>query len=138
MGAIKECKAALRIFGDDLIPEELSRLFGHPPEKAWIKGYQYQTSSGKLVVKKTGAWILGAKPSEHGDLDGQISYLLDCTNVTIDVWASLAQKFEIDVFCGWFMGDANEGVSVSPKTLLKLGERNIGLEIDVYAPSADE
>jgi hypothetical protein len=62
MATINRCKAALRIFGDELVPEELSRLFNHFYTKAWIKGYKYSTSSGAVVAKKTGAWILEAEP----------------------------------------------------------------------------
>lgn len=138
MATISRCQAALRIFGDELVPEELSRLFDHYYTKGWIKGYKYSTSSGAVVVKKTGAWILEAEPSETGDFDGQISQLLSHTNVSLDVWASFARKFEMDIFCGWFMHESNEGIVVSPQTLLMLGERNIALSLDIYAPLDDE
>jgi hypothetical protein len=38
-------------------------------------------------------------------------------NVSLDVWASFARKFEMDIFCGAFMQESNEGIVVSPKTL---------------------
>jgi hypothetical protein len=50
-------------------------------------------------------------------------------NVSLDVWASFARKFEMDIFCGAFMQESNEGIVVSPKTLLMLGERNIALSV---------
>jgi len=138
MAMIRRCKAALRIFGDELVPEEISRLFDHYYTKGWIKGYKYSTSSGAVVVKKTGAWILEADPSEIGDFDGQISQLLSHANVSLEVWASFDKKFEMDIFCGWFMHESNEGIVISPQTLLTLGERNIALSVDIYAPSDDE
>jgi hypothetical protein len=82
MAIINKCQVALRIFGDDLVPEELSHVFDHFYTTGWIKGYKYSTSSGAVVEKKTGAWILEAEPSESGDFDGQISQLLSHTNVT--------------------------------------------------------
>ena len=36
MGFINRCEASLRLFGDDLIPEEVCRLFGHFPSQAWM------------------------------------------------------------------------------------------------------
>lgn len=36
------------------------------------------------------------------------------------------------------MGGSNEGIEVSPQTLLILGERNIALSLDIYAPLRDE
>jgi hypothetical protein len=138
MGLINRCKAALRFFGEDLIPEEMSRLLGHFPSKAWMKGYQYTTSSGGTVLRKTGAWILDADPSETGDFDGQVSQLLAQVPIGTDVWLSLANQFEIDLYCGWFMQGTNEGVVISPKSLLLLGERNIALSVEIYASLDDE
>jgi hypothetical protein len=138
MPTINRCQAALRIFGDDLVPEELSRVFDHFYTKGWTKGYEYSTSSGAVVVKKTGAWILEAEPSETGDFDSQISELLGHANASMDVWTSFASKFQIDIFCGWFMHESNEGIAVSPQTLLMLGERKIAFSVDIYAPLSEE
>lgn len=123
MGLINRCTASLRLFGDDLIPEEVCRLVGHFPSKAWMKGYQYTTSSGGTVVRKTGAWILDADPSETGDFDGQISQLLAQIPIGTDIWLSLGNRFEIDIYCGWFMHGSIEGVAISSQSLQMLGER---------------
>ena len=138
MTALDRCQAALRISGDDLVPEELSRLFDHFYTEGWVKGYEYLTSSGAVVVRKTGAWILEAEPTGSADFDGQISRLLGCIDVSLDDWALLAKRFEIDIFCGWFMRETNEGIAVSPQTMRMLSERNITLSVDLYAPSGDE
>ncbi len=138
MATLDQCKAALRIFGDELIPEELSRLFDHFYTQGWVKGYEYSTSSGKVVVKKSGAWILDAEPTDSADFDGQISQLLGYIDVSLDDWALLAKRFEMDIFCGWFMRESNEGISVSSQTMRLLSERNIALSIDIYASPDDE
>jgi hypothetical protein len=44
----------------------------------------------------------------------------------------------MDIFCGWLMHESNEGIVISPQTLLMLGERNIALSVDIYAPLDDE
>lgn len=138
MATISRCKAALRLFGDDLVPEEVSRLLDHYYTNGWIKGYEYPTSSGRVVVKNTGAWILDATVSESGDFDGQIAQILADINASLDVWALLARRFEMDIFCGWFMNHSNEGLMVSAQTMQMLGERNINLSVDIYAPTDDE
>lgn len=138
MTTLNRCQAALRIFGDDLVPDELSRLFDHPYTKGWVKGHEFTTSSGSVVVKKTGAWILEGEVTEGGDFDGQISRLLACVDLSLEQWVSLAARFESDIFCGWFMRETNEGISVSPRTMLMLAERNISLSVDIYAPLDDE
>lgn len=133
MTALNRCQAALRLFGDDLVPEELSRLLGHCPTKGWVKGAEHMSSSGTVIVRKTGAWILEAEATDSADIDGQVSRLLACVDVSLDVWASLTAGFEIDLLCGWFMHESNEGIAISPKTMRMLGERNIGVSVDIYA-----
>jgi hypothetical protein len=137
MTTLNRCQAALRIFGDELVPEELSRLFNHPYTKGWVKGHEFTSSSGSVVVKKTGTWILEGVVTESGDFDGQISRLLACVDLSLQQWISLASRFESDIFCGWFMRDTNEGISVSPGTMRMLAERNITLSVDIYAPLDD-
>lgn len=96
------------------------------------------TSSGAVVVKNIRAWILEAEASESADFDGQVSRLLGCIDLSLDTWASLAARFQIDLFCGWFMHESNEGVTISPNTTRMLGERHIALSVDIYAPLEDE
>jgi len=51
---------------------------------------------------------------------------------------ALGNRFEIDIYCGWFMHESNEGVAISPQSLLMLGERNIALSVEIYASRDDE
>ena len=92
------------------------------------------SSAGKNVTKKTGAWLLECD-TDTGDFDSQISQLFMRANISIDKWMVLSRQFEIDVYCGWFMNESNEGVEVSPHSLRGLSERNIQLSIEMYAPS---
>ena len=50
----------------------------------------------------------------------------------LDVWKSLAAEYEIDLFCGLFMNESNEGMEISPKALKALGDRGIVLSLDLY------
>ena len=72
-----------------------------------------------------------------GDLDAQVQELLARVHQDIVVWRELASRFDFDLFCGWFMAGGNEGVELSPATLLALGERGIRLGVDLYAPDGD-
>lgn len=103
-----------------------------------MKGYQYTTASGATVLRKTGAWILDADPSETGDFDSQISQLFAQIPIETDAWLALGNRFEIDIYCGWFMHESNEGVAISPQSLLMLCERNIALSVEIYASRDDE
>jgi hypothetical protein len=127
--------ATLRIIGDELVPEEVSSLLRALPTRAERKGEAVPTKTGERIAR-TGAWRLEATATEPEDLDAQVSELLSLLTSDLEVWRTLARRYRLDLFCGWFMNESNEGVSVSPSTLLALGQRGIELGLDIYAPSA--
>lgn len=67
-----------------------------------------------------------------GDLDGQVAELLALMTSDLAVWRQLTMDFSADVFCGLFLGESNQGLALGPATLLALGERSLGLDLDVY------
>lgn len=82
-----------------------------------------------------GLWCLHATDCAPGNVDGQVAEILGQLTADLSVWESLSERFGIDLFCGWFMRESNEGLNISPKTLVALAERKIELAIDIYAPS---
>jgi hypothetical protein len=128
--------ASLRITGDAVVPEEVSLLLGCEPSYAHRKGEALQRNSG-VRIADFGRWSLKAEDAAPEDLDGQVSELLGQMTKDLGVWRSLASRFKVDLFCGWFMDQSNEGVSISSATLQALAERRIQLEVDIYGPGED-
>ena len=137
MAELARAVATLRIFGDALDPAEVTRVLGVEPSTAERKGEAIAGRSGHVRVAKTGRWDLRLDECVPGDPDAQVQGLLARIRADIVVWRALASRFDIDLFCGWFMAGGNEGVELSPATLLALGERGIRLGIDLYAPDDD-
>ena len=137
MAALAHSRATLRLFGDDLVPEEITALLGAEPTRSTFRG-QVNELTRVPKVWRTGSWRLEAPDAEPANPDGQIAEILDELTPDLEVWRSLAARFKIDLFCGWFMAKGNEGVSLSTDTLRALGERGIRLEIDLYGGSGDE
>ena len=136
MAHLARSAATLRIAGDDLVPEEISALLGAEPTHAQCRGQKLPSRSGERIAK-FGHWRLEAKDREPEDLNGQVKALLDQLTPDLEVWRTLSKRFEIDLFCGLFMNESNEGVGVSPSSLSLLGERGIELSLDIYAPTTD-
>jgi len=42
------------------------------------------------------------------------------------------RTYKIDLFCGLFMGGSNEGISISPESMVALGLRHMELGLDIY------
>lgn len=70
MPALDYTEASLRFFGDDLIPNEISILFGQQPTQSEIKGdVRVGKATGQKWPAKFGGWRLIAPTQPDGDLD---------------------------------------------------------------------
>lgn len=136
MAHVGTTSASLRIFGDDLDPEEISLALGAEPTRCARKG-EMEAGSPRKTPARTGFWQLTAADREPGNLDAQIKELLSMVSGDLGVWQNLAQQFGADIFCGFFMNQINEGGSLERETLEAMAHRRIALEFDIYAPSPD-
>ncbi|ALN64524.1 hypothetical protein GLA29479_3673 [Lysobacter antibioticus] len=138
MGALDHSFATLRLFGDDLVPEQISALLGAEATAAERKG---ETLVGRVTggvrIAKTGSWRLRATEREPEDLEAQVFEILDQLSADPSVWRSLA-RYEPDLFCGIFMRSSNDGLCLSPKALLALCQRGIELSLDIYDPCEED
>jgi hypothetical protein len=133
MANLSKTAASLRVIGDDLDPEEVTRLLGKKPDRARRRGEATQFEARESVAR-TGSWSVKTNSREPGDLDQQIGELLAGTTEDLATWRRVADSYRVDAFCGFFMKEGNEGITISPETLQKLGERGIALDLDIYAP----
>ncbi|MDR6674378.1 DUF4279 domain-containing protein [Xanthomonas sp. 1678] len=132
MGEIDHSVATLRFFGDDLVPDELTALLGASPTVSHRKGQELiGSNTGMVRVAKTGSWRLSAARREPEDLEAQTWEILGQLTQDLRAWDSLA-RYQPDLFCGLFMGSSNDGLPLSAKALLALGQRGVALGLDIY------
>jgi Domain of unknown function (DUF4279) len=133
---VSTTSASLRIFGSDLDPDEMTRLLGKEPHRVQRRGQPMKLpdgSEGRII--DFSSWTINAERTSPGDLDNQIAAILDGMTDDRSVWAAISGAYRMDIFCGLFMRDDPEEISISPKTLLSLGERGIKLSLDIYGPT---
>lgn len=94
--------------------------------------------SGRERVAKRGNWRLNAARAEPEDLNGQIRWSLSQVESDIEVWKSLVEEFDVDIFCGLFMQGTNDGMTLASDVMVLLGERGIHLAHDIYSSSEDD
>lgn len=133
MGAFGYSQAILRVFGDTLVPEEVSKLLGCEPTTSERKGAEIVgPKTGRVRIARTGLWSLQATRTEPEDLSEQIDELLRKLTDDMQAWTKIRETCRIDLFVGLFMDSGSNGLSVLSKDLLALGGRGIELSIDVY------
>ncbi len=86
----------------------------------------------------TGGWRLRAENCCPEDVNGQVAQILSGMTADTDIWRELTSKYRVDMFCGLFMRVSNEGLALSPDTMLELGRRGIKIDFDIYAPFTEK
>jgi hypothetical protein len=130
---------ALRIYGDHLVPDEISTLLGAQPTKARTKSEKIIGAKGNPVrVAKTGSWHLDAEARIPEDMDGQIQEILAKLPSDLSVWQGLTRRFAVDLFCGVFMATGGDGLTLSAASLAALGSRGIEMGVCIYERSDEE
>ena len=134
-GHVARLSVALRVMGDEVDPSEITRLFGLPPKFAARRGEQVQRGS-RTVTQRSGIWTYGLAedPSPEWELDDAIVALLARFPDDVTLWTDLGSRFQVNLFCGLFMGTENQGTVLSHQTLGMLAARSITLDLDIYGP----
>ncbi len=134
MAHVQKSVLTLRISGDDLIPDEITKFLGARPTAAETKGEKVVGgNTGHVRIAKMGMWRLHAKDREPEDMDSQVQEILSQVTGELTIWRSIGEKYQIDLFCGIFLGGSNEGMTISAASLAALGERGIEMGLDIYS-----
>jgi hypothetical protein len=133
MGSVRKSVATLRIWGDDLVPDQVSSQLGCPPTASHQKGDTIVSGrTGEQSITRTGRWSLRSTDHEPESLDAQIVEILSKVTDDMDVWGNLVSRYRVDLFCGLFMASENDGLMLSSTSLTALGQRGIVLSLDIY------
>ncbi|WP_140908423.1 DUF4279 domain-containing protein [Cognatiluteimonas lumbrici] len=134
-----ESTVTLRIFGETLVPSEIEGLLGVTATDSYAKGdvLPGRGKDGGPRLARQGMWRIEVERSEPADLDSQIRAILNLLPSDLAIWSSLDPKFQLDLFCGFFMSEGNEVIALPSETLTALADRSIELVLDIYQLSSD-
>lgn len=125
--------ATLRIWGDDLFPDEVTKLLNCEPTSSQKKAQIFSSKkSGKQRAAKTGLWRLGTKYCEPANLDFQILEIFEQLPDELNIWQQLSTHYDLDIFCALFLETTNDVVVVAPEPMQILSSRGVALELDIY------
>lgn len=130
---VSEIAASLHVRGDDLDPDEVTRLLGREPDIGKRKGEIRTTPKGGRYRAWTGVWTRAVAYRAPGDLDGQIAELLEPLTDDLTVWKALAERFDVYLYFGIFIRKPNQAMGLSPTTLRMIADRGIRMDFELYA-----
>ena len=120
----------LRFFGDDLDPDELTRLLGAPPTEAHRRGDTLPRPKPSHTAPG-GYWAIATERSTH-DIEAQLTDLFARLTTDFEIWRSLTSRHDADLFCGVFIAWFGHGFSMSPALHRALADRNLLITFDIY------
>jgi Domain of unknown function (DUF4279) len=132
-------KLCLRVCGDGLDPDEVTRLLGRAPTRSRRKGQPVLTDTGEVKrIARTGSWLLDQPVGGDVTIDEAIESLLGSLPEDEQVWATLMRPYRIDLLCDVFVKGVNQGFELSPRVLGLLGRRGITLGVDIFCEPDEE
>jgi hypothetical protein len=127
------------VCGDDLEPDEISRLLGRAPTRSQRKGQPVLDESGRTKrIARTGSWLLDYALSPDATITEAIESLLEILPGDTQPWQTLGERFSVDLLCHIFVRGVNQGFVVAPRVLESLGRRGIELGLDIFCRSDPE
>jgi len=114
-------KATLRISGDGLDVDEISRRLGLMPTHTHQKGDR----------RKHDMWSYTAPVAEEQRLEEHIIALWDAVRPHIPYLRDLKRKFQVDVFCSYRSNSATAGFQVSHRCLGLFSELEVPFGVSV-------
>lgn len=107
----RKAHASLRVMGDDLNPEQVTRILRVVPTVAYSKGERYGMAAGRDLIGHTGLWLLSTERLVASDnLQRHLAYLLGTlvpgrqdVGPLIQLHALLAHRkgLKADISCFW-------------------------------------
>jgi len=140
-GSIPWFSMSIEIHADDLVPDEVTSLLGVAPTRVQEKGKPWVTPNGKNVrMGKFGRWSLELEPSaaEENDVPEAAKLLLSRVSDDPAIWKALASYVKIRLSVAVSLESFNQGIWMDPALLRCLADREMQLDIDIYAGDGDE
>jgi hypothetical protein len=131
-GDADQVSVSLRVLGDDLNPNEVTRLLQLEPTFAASKG-QTRQSGGRDVIQPTGIWMIAFSGApQEWTLEDAVEALFDRLPSDPAVWRTMREKWSLDLFCGITLADVNRGITIRRSVLRRIAERELDLDLDIY------
>jgi len=122
----------LRVSGDDLDPDRITRMLGVNPTLSARKGEAVDVA-GVPVTQSTGIWSYSLPASPEWELGDAIDTLLERLPHDPALWESLTGWASAAVVCGLYVHGVDRAAALPPDTLARLSERRLALNLRIRA-----
>jgi hypothetical protein len=129
-GPIDRFKVTLRVYDEELDPDQISKVLGCEPTNAARRG-----SSKDPRYPLKGRWLLEIDSrdlDESDDVEDGVRMLLERLPSDLALWASLTSTYSVSIFCSLILVSQNRGFGISAEVSKLLSDRNLESGFDIY------
>jgi hypothetical protein len=140
-GPIDWFSISLNVRGEDLVPEEITKIMRRGPDRAQQKDKPLYREDGSLMrVPRSGRWAAILRPEDTDEWDCGEAMLELLATLPSDptIWCTLAARYKISFFVGLCMKTASKGFELSPEVMSYLAARKITAGFDIYYEPEEE
>jgi hypothetical protein len=127
-GLVDESRLTLGIHGENLDPDEISRMLGCAPSSAHRRGDPRRL--GPPWPK--GAWLLSVEGKSPIGPEELVHLLLSRLPTDDAVWADLRRRFRLQLSFGIFNERWNRGFELSADAVRRIDLLGAGVGVDIY------
>jgi hypothetical protein len=133
-GLVDESRLTLGVHGEDLDPDEISRLLGCAPTSSHRRGDARR--SGPPSTK--GGWLLTVEAKSPTGPDELVHLLLERLPTEQAVWADLRRRFQVQLSFGIFTGRWNRGFELTGDAVRRIEVLGAGVGFDIYYANLED
>jgi len=127
--------AALHVSGEALQPTEVTRLFGIEPSESETRGVPLRHPDGTVIrTPSAGRWTLGVPASlaDAFNFNEVVEAVLGKLPKDAAIWRSVGALGTLHISVILPLDDSNGEMWLEPQLLSFLGERGVGLHVEIY------
>lgn len=128
-GAVDKTSITLAIYGDDLIPEEISQLLGYEAE--YIR--RRERRSPRASPYKKSAWLFNQKGEAPITAEEIIREILSKVSTDSRFWKELSSRYDVQVRIAIHMENWNKGFDLSAEIIQQIASLGAEMVFDIYA-----
>jgi hypothetical protein len=128
-GPIDASRAHLCLYGDDLIPDEVSSVLGLQPTEAHRKGDPSRTPGHGYGI---GSWVLTCAVEKPDEPENALTSLLNSLPADPELWRELKNRYVIRITLGLTLLSWNRGFTLPAPLLRRIADLGIEIGFDIY------
>ena len=130
-----EVAVTLAIYSESLEPDELTKVMGCEPTKAYKKG---RRRSKKSPPSPTGAWLLKVRGEPPDSPETLTHQLFDKLPKTEGFWKDLGEQFDLQLRYGLHSENWNQEFSFSHSLIQRMSSLHVEVVLDIYSYGSTE